>query len=179
MYFLDYWLIFEREILYLDFEEILRYIRLSKKKTVSVERNLLPQYPGIVRDIAVLPDSRICVSFFDKNITFSDEASVVFYLYFENNSKLLRSLEKFFSCRISNWHNYNEENIIFPDCYSTDVLDRSWLAFKRDFADRKIAFPVGWTKFVISDPYWEAIWDGKLKPDASFEEIALWARQNL
>ena len=160
----------------MDFEEILKYIQLSKKKSVSIEKQLLSQYPGIVREVAIFVNNRVCVSFFDKNIISNDEAEVVFYLYFASNKELIHSLEDFCGCQIRDWHKDNYEEIIFPNSCSKDLLSNSWLAFKRDFADRKIQFPSGWTKLVIPNPYWQAIWDRQLKPDASFEEINLWAQ---
>lgn len=163
----------------MDCKGIFNYIRLSKRKSVSIEKKLLSQYPGIVRDVAIIADKRVRISFFDINITSNDESEVIFYLYFANNEELLHSLEDFCSCPISDWHNYNDEYIVFPSFCSKSLLSNSWLAFKRDFADRKIKFPSGHTKFVIPDPYWQALWDKQLKPDASFEEVALWAKKKL
>lgn len=163
----------------MDCKEIFNYIRLSKRKSVSIEKKSLSQYPGIVRDVAIITDNRVCISFYDINIASNDEAEVAFYLYFANSCELLHSLENFCGCQMSDWHNYNDEDVVFPGFCPKSLLSNSWLAFKRDFANRQVKFPSGYAKFIIPDPYWQALWDKQLKPDASFEEIALWAKKEL
>lgn len=161
----------------MDWEEITQYLHLSKDHAISIDRKLLPRYPGIGRDVSILNGNKVRICLFDWHHAACDEAEVRFYCRFANDTTLIRSLEEFCDHPFQDWKVCNSQTLPFSECISEKNLESSWIALKRDFAARQLEFPQGWTTLEIPDPYWKAIWAGELRPDAPLDEIVRWAKK--
>ena len=63
-------------------EEIFRYIKLSNSKSVSISRQLLKEYPGIIMEIVIKANAKLQIDFLDENMLKIDEGEISLYFYY-------------------------------------------------------------------------------------------------
>ena len=153
----------------MDKQEISKYTRLSKYCAISIDKRLLGEYPGIVREVWINRNNRVQIRFADKYVEETDEA-VDFYFDYNNETDLIQALEIFIQKPLDCWINWTNIELEFPPDTS---LEASWIELKLDFVGKKLEFPSGWVNFV-AEPYWKALLDGELMVNSSYEEIRAW-----
>ena len=154
----------------MDKQEISKYTRLSKYCAISIDKQLLGEYPGIVREVWIKRNNRVQIRFADKYVEETDEAAVDFYFDYDTENDLIHALEIFIQKPLDCWINWTTIELEFPPVNS---LETSWMKLKTDFINKKLTFPSGWINFVL-DPYWKALLDGELTVNSSYEEIRTW-----
>ena len=88
----------------MDKQEISKYTRLSKYCAISIDKQLLGEYPGIVREVWINRDNRVQIRFADKYVEETDEAAVDFYFDYDTENDLIHALEIFIQKQIGRAH---------------------------------------------------------------------------
>ncbi len=156
-------------------EEIFRYIKLSNSKSVSISRQLLKEYPGIIMEIVIKANAKLQIDFLDENMLKIDEGEISLYFYYENYDKLFQAVEKFTKMKMEEWKNYTQIGG-YPISKEYD-LSKSWNNLKKDFSNKILKLPTGYIKFDIRDLYWTALYSGEVKVDDSWDKYEEWLRR--
>lgn len=142
----------------MDKYEIVNYIKVGKNKSICIDRRLVDNYPGFVRDIIIMSDIIVKVEF---NIYDYDEGGLSIKIFYHDFDQLIRAIEDYINVRIKNWVNISK-----TDWYPTldrDVdLDKSALKIKQDLVSKTLALPLGGIKYEIPEGYWKDLLDGKI-----------------
>lgn len=155
----------------MDKEEIFRYVEIGKSRSVSVDRCLIEQYPGIIRNVIIKQNAKLQVDFLDKHVLEIDEGEISLYFYYEDYDKLFKAVEEYIGISMEDWVNYTKSEW-YPETVEID-LNQSWEKLKSDFVDKKLHLPVGYKEYSIRDLYWEALDSGEVKvndPESVFHE---------
>lgn len=163
--------------IYVEKEEIFRYIVTGSCKSISVNRCLLNAYPGIMRDIVIQKNNELQINFLDKDDIEMGEGEITFYFCYKSYEELFKAIEDYIRIKMINWENYTKTNR-YPDTDNLN-LEESWRKFKNDFVNKKIAFPKGYKEFRIASLYWQALYSGEVKPNDSIEIFHQWVRNKM
>lgn len=150
-------------------EEIFRYINVGRSKSICIDRRLLEQYPGIVRDVIIKSDTKLQIDYHDKFSLEMGEGEFSLYFYYEDYDKLFEAIEEFLSLKILQWENYTKTGW-YPNLDEFD-LEASWTKMKVDYVQKTLYLPSGFREFIIPSLYWTGLANGKLKINHTEEEL--------
>lgn len=166
-----------RESDYVNKEEIFRYIELGKSKSICVDRRLLDQYPGIIRNIIIKSGEMLQIDYLDKHILELGEGEISLYFYYENYDKLFLSVENLTGTKMELWNNYTKSEL-YPDIGEFD-LSQSWEKLKIDFVNKTLHLPKGYREKGIRDLYWKALDSGEIKVNDSMDIFKQWLKRKM
>lgn len=140
----------------MDKNEIIKYIEVGSQKSICVDRRLLDQYPGYVRDITIMKGNVIKVDF---NIHGYDEGGLNIKVHYDNFDKLLSALQEYLGTTINNWKNINQSGY-YPTLEEEIDLKSSRIKFKYDFVNKTISLPLHGIRYQMPEGYWKDLADG-------------------
>ena len=150
-------------------EEIYRYIRVGKSRSICVDRCLMEQYPGIVRNIIIKDNAKLQIDFLDKHNLEIDEGEFSLYFYYDNYETLFSAISEYIKTDMKEWNNYTR-TAWYPPLDGYD-LNQSWSLLKSDFINKTLYLPAYYKDFVIPGLYWKGLASGKLKINYTDEEL--------
>jgi len=140
----------------MDKQEILRYLETSRAKSICVDRQLLKQYSGYVRDITIMKETVLRIEFNEYDY---DEGGLGIKVYYNTFDELLYALEEYTGKCITDMDNISKSGW-YPELEQEVNFDESGLRFKQDLIDKKIELPKGGIKYEIPIGYWKDLADG-------------------
>lgn len=153
----------------MDRNEIFRYINVGSSKAICVDRRLLEEYPGIIRNVIIRTDAELQVDFLDKYNLEIDEGEFTLYFFYENFDELFKAVERYIGLEMQDWENYTR-TCSYP-VSELNNLESSWMKLKADFVNKKLYLPNGFKENMIPSFYWKGLANGKLKLNHTDEEL--------
>jgi hypothetical protein len=142
----------------MDKHEIISYIEIGRAKSVCVDRRLLEQYPGFVRDITIMKEMVLKIEF---NVFEYDEGGLTIKVYYNDFDKLLSAVEQYTGIPIEHWENISKSGW-YPELEREVDFTLSGIKLKHNLIDKTLALPTGGAKYEIPEGYWKDIADGKI-----------------
>ncbi len=155
----------------LTVEELVRYIELGKYPPVIYCEK---KYEGICCMLKLVKNNTVFLDYDDTYDDSESEGAFRATFKFDSFDKMIAAIEKF-------THKSICELTINPYCYDLfDCIEPKWDDFKLDLYNGKIGMMDNYDDFFIGDFYWDGLFQKKIKPDASTDEILEWInlRQN-
>lgn len=142
----------------MDKEEVIRYLNSSKTNSICIDRRLLDEYPGFVRDITIKKNAILKVEF---NVHGYNEGGLTVTIVYENLEILIKAIEKYITLDLINWGNINKSGW-YPELESEVDFETSGNKLKRDFVNRKLSLPIDGKEYIISPGYWKDLLEGRI-----------------
>lgn len=140
----------------MDIEEIVNYIKMGKAKSICIDRIILNEYSGFVRDLIIMDKMIVKVEF---NVYGYDVGGFSIKIYYSDFDLLINSIEDYTGKKVAEWMNVTKNNW-YPDLKQKNDFDQSGLKFKRDLAEKKLNLPKGGISYVIPEGYWKDLYEG-------------------
>ena len=93
---------------------LIRYMEMSRAKTITVDCSLSTEYSGYVWTITIQPDNIVRVEF---EVYGYDEGGITYYIQYRNFDGLIKNLEKYLGKNLIDWENVNQTGN-YPCSYS-------------------------------------------------------------
>ncbi|MCP4179262.1 MAG: hypothetical protein GY756_15995, partial [bacterium] len=139
-------------------DEIVRYLKAGRTKSVCVDRCLCNTYPGYVRDITIRDQNMINVEF---NIYGYNEGGLLIEITYDRFDILLSSVGKYIDKSIDKWKNINKTGW-YPTIEQEIDFNDSGIKLELDLAEKKLSLPKGGNQYTIPSDYWRDIAEGKI-----------------
>lgn len=143
----------------MDQAEIIRYLQAGSNRSVCVDRRLLSNYPGFVRDVIIKAPSDV---FVEINSFGHDEGGVIIKFRYANLSEIISAIERFLGKSISNWENVTKTDS-YPSAPLSMNLSSSVISLKDDLRKRQLDLPAGWLDWEIAAGYWRDVAEGRVE----------------
>ena len=136
-------------------DEILKYIQIGSTRAVCIDRCLLDQYPGYVREVIIMQDTILKVEF---NQYGYDEGGLSIKVYYDEFDKLINAAQNYIGADIERWENINRTDW-YPHFEKKVDYNESGLKLKYDLKNKTLSLPENGIKYQIPDGYWKKIAD--------------------
>lgn len=91
---------------------------------------------------------------------------------FDTFDQMLQSIEAFTETELT-------ELVINPNCYDKFECSKpEWIKFQWDLYNGKIKLLNNYSKFSIGDFWWKGLYQKKIRPDCSQNELTAWIEQD-
>lgn len=158
-------------------EEIFKYIKVGKSKSISVHRCLLEQYPGIIRNVIIRPEVKLQIDYFDKHTLEIGEGEITLYFYYEDYNKLFTAVENLIGIKMDKWEKNTKSDWNFEIVEHN--LKKSWKKLESDFVDKILHLPKGYKEFGIRDLYWKALASGEVNVNDEMNVFEQWLEKKM
>ena len=138
--------------------EIMQYVQFGGNGRLIIDRRILPEYCGYVREIAIAEGNVAVIEF---NSYGYDEGGITYFIEFAGMDELISGMQEYLRLDISLWENINKTGY-YPD----KTKECGFPARERligDFVGGLIALPKNSTCVRIADGYWKDMIENKKK----------------
>ena len=138
--------------------DLLRYIEMSRSRSVIVDRSIPQEYPGYVRTVTVMPDGVIRVEFETYGC---DEGGITYFIKYADYEALVKSLEEYFMKKIDHWENISRTGF-YPDQIEVSDMGLVHRKIQADLVNGKIQYKQNGIKTWLPDGYWKRLLQNKI-----------------
>lgn len=139
----------------MQIDEILRYLEVSRSKTVTIACDNCEKYLGYVRTITIKRENIVTIEF---EVYGYDEGGITYFIQYNNFELLICSLEKYLGKKLEDWENINQTGY-YPEPINCDK-EKTTKIIKQDLINDKIKLPDLGNKIWITGGYWKDLHDG-------------------
>ena len=140
----------------MEIQELYKYLEIGKLPVLIYCEE---KYNGIWCMLQLTKNNKIFLDFTDNSE--GDFRATFVYDSFE---ELLKAVENFIGCKVS-------ELSINPDVTHISGSNPAWLDFQWDLYNGKVKMLENYKKIFIGDLWWRFLFQKKVKPDCSKEEL--------
>lgn len=140
----------------MDIEEIMSFIQVGRSKSICVDRCLMKQYPGFVRDIVILDDCILRVEF---NVYDSEEGGLIIKIAYKNYDLLINAISQYINNPLERWENISKTGW-YPELSENVDYNESGRQLKGDLVGKRLQLPEGGSSYEIPQGYWRDIANG-------------------
>lgn len=144
----------------MDIEEIKKYIGTGRDKAICIDCSHAPEYPGLIREIWIKPDSRIQFSYLSYGY---NDGGLDIYITYESLDKIVQDLEEYLSQGMAEWKNFSKNGEYPPPLNQEIDTSDSWGLIENDLKFGKIRLPAKGCQYEIPSIYWAKIAGWKTK----------------
>jgi len=128
----------------MDKNEIIQYVEFGRNKSIIVDRSLLKNYHGHVRDTYIIYDFTVAIEF---NLYNYDEGGLTFRFKYADYDSLISSLENYLGKKIEHWENFSKTgNYPIIDEINDNDIKLAGEKIKDDFANNKLELPKNYSQ---------------------------------
>ena len=142
----------------MDVNEIIQYVELSSAKSVIIDRNLMKNYLGYVRESVIMNGFVVRLEF---NVYNHEYGGLKFYFKYTDYKALILSLEDYLGKKIENWENISKSGF-YPFLKDYPDIEISSKALKHDFLNDKLVLPKNYLEKSLPEGYWKDLYSQML-----------------
>ncbi|EGO61783.1 hypothetical protein [Acetonema longum] len=140
-------------------DEIIRYIKLGRNKSICVDRRLLDQYAGHVRDVTIMDDATLMIEF---NVYEYDEGGLTINVYYNDYDTLINAVQEYIGLNIEMWENISKSGW-YPILEEEVDFNQSDSKLKHDLVNKTLLLPPNGNIYQIPSGYWKDLADGLIQ----------------
>lgn len=139
----------------MELNSLIQHMKLSRNKSVIVDRCIPKEYPGYVRTITIMQNSIVRVEF---EVYGYDEGGIIYFIQYLDYECLVKNLEEYLTKKIDDWDNINQTGF-YPEEMTVNDIDTIHKKIKTDLINKRISLPLGGIKIWMPDGYWKRLID--------------------
>lgn len=134
---------------------LIRYMEMSRAKTITVDCSLSTEYSGYVWTITIQPDNIVRVEF---EVYGYDEGGITYYIQYRNFDGLIKNLEKYLGKNLIDWENVNQTGN-YPERPGNWEKENADEKIKIDLVSNNIKLPLNGIRTWMPEGYWKNLHD--------------------